>query len=613
MALEIFKLVGSIFIDNEKANDSLQKTDKKASTLATTMGNAGKVAAAGAAAIGTAVIGAGTALVGMANDAAKSADEIDKASIRMGIGTEQYQELSYAAEQCGVEMATLEGAAKKLEGTDLNFDDAISQIMALETAQERSAMAADLFGEKIAYTLSPLIEQSGEDFEGLKDRAHELGLVMTEEAVKTGVEYGDLSNDLQKSFGMLKTNLGSALFPVLNSVIKKLIEFMPKLQEIGQQIGPIASDFIEKLIPPLAELAGTLLPVLLSAIGEIIPMLADVAASIVPVLVSMFQELTPVLVQIITEVLPVAANLLNLILPIISTILQFLSPILGVVLQLLSPLLELVSAILTPILSLLNVLLAPLLTVLNAVLVPVLNIISLLLQPLTSLLSMILEPLTQLLGALIPPMLEILNKCIVPIMEKIQEAYAWAAPIATKVFDWLKGFFAFVVENLTGGVKTAFEKIGTVVKNVWAGMKNAFKDGVNFWIKAINTFIGGLNKIKVPDWLSSKVGISSVNLSTIPMLAEGGIVTGAGKAMVGEEGPEILDLPRGARVTPLNGDAVGIDYERLMEVFVAALRLVAPEFKTQLAAELDTDGLIRFLVKENRSSQYMTGKGLLEL
>ena len=41
MALEIFKLVGSIFIDNEKANDSLQKTDKKANNLANTMGNAG--------------------------------------------------------------------------------------------------------------------------------------------------------------------------------------------------------------------------------------------------------------------------------------------------------------------------------------------------------------------------------------------------------------------------------------------------------------------------------------------------------------------------------------------------------------------------------------------
>ena len=33
MALEIFKLVGSVFVDTEKADESLQKTDKKASNL----------------------------------------------------------------------------------------------------------------------------------------------------------------------------------------------------------------------------------------------------------------------------------------------------------------------------------------------------------------------------------------------------------------------------------------------------------------------------------------------------------------------------------------------------------------------------------------------------
>ena len=42
MAMEIFKLVGSIFIDTDKANDSLQKTDKKASTVGETLGKVGK-------------------------------------------------------------------------------------------------------------------------------------------------------------------------------------------------------------------------------------------------------------------------------------------------------------------------------------------------------------------------------------------------------------------------------------------------------------------------------------------------------------------------------------------------------------------------------------------
>lgn len=608
MALEIFKLVGSIFVDTDKANESLQKTDKKATSVAEGLGKAGQVAAGAAAAIGTAIIGTGTALVGMANDAAAAADEIDKASIRMNVSTDAYQELAYAAGQSGVEMATLEGAAKKLEGTDLSFDDAINQIMSLGTAEERSAMAADLFGEKIAYNLSPLIEQSGEDFDGLRNRAHELGLVMSETAVKTGVEYGDLSSDLKKSFEMLKTNLGSALFPVLNSVIKKLIEFMPTLQEMGERLGPIASDFIEKLIPPLADMSAELLPIILDAVGEIIPLLAEITDQIVPVLVDVLKTLMPIAVQIVKDVLPVVLDLIKLLTPILATILKLISPILGAVMQLLSPLLELVSVILTPILNLLNVLLEPLLTILNTILVPLINILGLVLEPLTAMLDAILEPLLGVLGDIISPLLTILNNCLVPIFDFLQKSYEWGAPIAKRTWEWLKGFFEFVISNVKGGLTRAFEGIGDTVKKVWSGMKTAFKDGINFWINAINKLIDGVNALDVPEWVTKATGISGINLPRIPALANGGIIDSPGSVLVGEAGPEILNLPRGASVSPLGA---GIDYDRLAAAIVSALREVAPELATNVNVNGNKDRIVDVMVEANRHSILTSGKGVL--
>lgn len=608
MALEIFKLVGSIFVDTDKANESLQKTDKKATSVAEGLGKAGQVAAGAAAAIGTAIIGTGTALVGMANDAAAAADEIDKASIRMNVSTDSYQELAYAAGQCGVEMSTLEGAAKKLEGTDLNFDDAINQIMSLGTAEERSAMAADLFGEKIAYNLSPLIEQSGEDFDGLRNRAHELGLVMSETAVKTGVEYGDLSSDLKKSFEMLKTNLGSALFPVLNSVIKKLIEFMPTLQEMGERLGPIASDFIEKLIPPLADMSAELLPIILDAVGEIIPLLAEITDQIVPVLVDVLKILMPIAVQIVKDVLPVVLDLIKLLTPILATILKLISPILGAVMQLLSPLLELVSVILTPILNLLNVLLEPLLTILNTILVPLINILGLVLEPLTAMLDAILEPMLGVLGDIISPLLTILNNCLVPIFDFLQKSYEWGAPIAKRTWEWLKGFFEFVISNVKGGLTRAFEGIGDTVKKVWSGMKTAFKDGINFWINAINKLIDGVNALDVPEWVTKATGISGINLPRIPALANGGIIDSPGSVLVGEAGPEILNLPRGASVSPLGA---GIDYDRLAAAIVSALREVAPELATNVNVNGNKDRIVDVMIEANRHSILTSGKGVL--
>ena len=68
--------------------------------------------------------------------------------------------------------------------------------------------------------------------------------------------------------------------------------------------------------------------------------------------------------------------------------------------------------------------------------------------------------------------------------------------------------------------------------------------------------------------------MTGVNINPIPLLAEGGDIQAAGRVIVGESGPELLDLPRGARVTPLSGSdgaAVGIDYNQLANALVSAL------------------------------------------
>lgn len=572
MALEIFKLVGSVFIDTDKANESLQKTDKSASKVAEGLSKTGKVAAGVGMAIGTAVVGAGTAIVGMANDTAQMADTIDKASIRMGIGAEEYQKLAYAAGQCGVETSTLEQAAKKLEGTDLNFDDAINQIMALETAEERSAMAADLFGEKVAYTLSPLIEQSGEDFYSLTQRAEELGLVMSEEAVKAGVEYGDLKDDLSQTFETLKTKIGTAVMPIMSKLTEKLVEFMPTIQKIMDKIGPLAAEFIDKLLPPLMNLAEDLLPQLFEAVEELLPALADIANEIIPVVVDLLSELLPVIIEVVKEVLPVAVEIIQMLTPIIKELMEFLSPILQLVLQLVSPLLQLVMQILTPILNLVTSLLGPILQLITNVLTPIFGIITAILEPLTALLGAILEPICKVLDILLQPLVSLLDMILPPLMSLVEGFFSWASPYLTVFFEFLGQAVEDMIDWFSeGGLAGTFKKFGDFFKGIWEGISNVFKTAINFIIKGINTLIEGLNKIKPPQWLTDITGITGVNINTIPLLAEGGDIQAAGKAIVGEAGPELLDLPKGARVTPLDREVGTIDYDRLANTLVTAL------------------------------------------
>ena len=102
----IFSLFGTIFIDNEKANKSIDETIKKGETAGSKVGAAFGNIAKGAAVVGTAVTtGAaalGTAAFKMATDTAAAADEVDKMSQKMGLSRTAYQEWNFVLSQSGM-------------------------------------------------------------------------------------------------------------------------------------------------------------------------------------------------------------------------------------------------------------------------------------------------------------------------------------------------------------------------------------------------------------------------------------------------------------------------------------------------------------------------------
>lgn len=498
MAIDLFKLVGSVYVDTDKANESLQKTDKKASSFASTLGQVGGTALK----IGGMVVGAATAIggaaLGVANSVSQTTDEIDKASIRMGISAESYQELAYAAGQCGVEMSTMEQAAKKLEGTDLNFDEAINQIMSLGTAEERSAMAADLFGEKVAYNLSPLIEQSSESFDGLIQRANDLGLVMSGEAVENGVAFGDMLSDVKQMASSLANSIGTALFPIVNEFMSTIIEFMPQIQ---------------------------------GYIGQLAPILADIVSAILPVLFEILEALMPVLIEIIQAILPVAVELINSLLPLITALLPLINPIAGLLLGILVPLTQMLSAILPP----------------------------------------IIDIVTQFINFLMPGIIAVINLVADVISNTLNAILNNLTPFFANIFSMFEGLITFLTGVFTGDWDKALEGITKVAKS-WVNMILSYIQAtINGAVEMVNIIIDAALKVAnlVPgvDIDTSVTRIPTVN---IPMLAKGGIIEEEGSAIVGERGAELLNLPKGASVSPLPSNE--IDYDRLTNAITNAIK-----------------------------------------
>lgn len=294
MALEIFKLVGSIMVDNTKANESLSKTDDKAKgigqRLASGIGTAAKwgagiVAAAGAGA---------AALYGVATKSAETADHIDKMSQKIGISRTAYQELDFILSQNGMSVDQLQGGMKKLVNTMQSardgsssasatfealgisvtdssgalrnqedvFYEVISVLQGMENETERNALANDIFG-KSASEMAPLLNAGAGSMEELRQKAHDLGLVLSDETVDAGVAFTDTQDQVKRALASVTTQLGAEVMPIINDFLQWVLSHMPEIQAVIK----VAFDAIH---------------VVVQAVGKVISWLAGVFEKYMP-------------------------------------------------------------------------------------------------------------------------------------------------------------------------------------------------------------------------------------------------------------------------------------------------------------------------------------------
>lgn len=125
-------------------------------------------------------------------------------------------------------------------------------------------------------------------------------------------------------------------------------------------------------------------------------------------------------------------------------------------------------------------------------------------------------------------------------------ALTLAVPLIIKHWEPIKKFFA----NLWDGIVSGFQGAVNIIVNLAKMLFNVMTTPMRTLVKLINTFISGLNKVQVPSWVPM-VGGKGINiplLPDIPMLAKGTNFFKGGAAIVGEQGPELVNLPVGSKV-----------------------------------------------------------------
>ena len=613
MALSIFSLMGSIFVDSSAAEESIQKTEKKSGKLSESLVNGIATAGKWAAGIATAAAGVATAVGGAFVAAAESTREYRNEMAKLETAFQTAGHTSEAAKATYGELnAVLGDSGQAVEAANhlaqlcdteeelQKWTDICTGVYAtfgaslpiegLTEAANETAKVGTLTGG-----LADALNWAGvneEEFQASLDKCNteqERQALITETLTGLYDEASDTykeanadiieANKAQENMNATMAEIGAIAEPVItlfkNMFAEMLMNYMPAIQQLA-----------EKLLPVLMNVVDAILPAFVSLLDLILPVAVQIVEMILPVLINLFGILLPPLMQIVEKLLPVLLTLLSPIISLLPTIFNLLNPVIDACLAVIVPLVELLEAVLPPLITIIEYISKVVLFAMQNAFQSMANVIK-----------------------------NVVNVAVTYIQNQIN--------IMKNIFN---NIIDFVRNVFTGNWRAAFENVKNIISNIFQGMVNAVKTPINAIIgvvnglassvtsifrgivssaeshinsvigvinglisgvaSGINSIIGVLNRfsIDVPDWVTKKTGItafgfnlSEVSAPQIPYLAEGGNVSEEGSAIVGERGAELIDLPQGARVTPLTENNDPIGYKAMagkMDTMIALLAAI---------------------------------------
>jgi len=277
------------------------------------------------------IVAAGAGVMGLVSKYATAGDEIAKTSTKLGVSTDALQEMDYWAGQNGISAGAMERAVGRLnqrigraaegnekyaeafeavgvslqdsEGnvrdTEDVMKDTIASLREVEDPALRSARASEIFGTKMARDLMPALEDGSLSLEEAAEKAHELGIVMDEDAVRAAEDYEDAMDDLKRSFGGVFQEIATKLIPVLVDDVLPVIQdrVIPAIRRFGERIGSLISWFMD-LSPTWQRVIGIAIA-FFAAIGPILMVVGKFITIIGP-LIAIIGKAGAVIMAIVT-------------------------------------------------------------------------------------------------------------------------------------------------------------------------------------------------------------------------------------------------------------------------------------------------------------------------
>lgn len=339
--MNVFELFATLGLDTSEFDSALSGAETAAgsfgASIAGGLATAGRIGATAVAATTAAVVAGSAAFVSGVSNVSEYANEIDKMSQKLGMTAESYQEWDFIMQHAGASITSMQTGMRTLASAvetgneafqtlglteeqlasmsqEELFGATIEALQNVEDTTQRTYLAGQLLGRG-ATELGPLLNMTAEEVEAMRQEVHDLGGVMSDEAVAAGAQYQDSLQNMQTALSGVRNNLLGEFMPAFSTVMDGLAAIFSGdeggLETVRQGVEDFAVQMNETL-PVFISLAGDILGVLGDALIANLPQIIDIGSQVIEQLAnSLISNIGPIMSSAVLLISRIGSSLIQ--------------------------------------------------------------------------------------------------------------------------------------------------------------------------------------------------------------------------------------------------------------------------------------------------------------
>lgn len=344
--MNLFNLFATLTLDNSDYEKKLDQSQKSAGSFSSKISTAFKTGVRAVAGFVTGVAAASAAIGALVVKFVDAGSEIDDNAQKLGISKESYQYWSLVLQRAGSDASNLsmmirnmttftqelsEGNADALltlQDLGIGYEDfmamnteeqlyaIVEALQGMENQTDKVQIAQEIFGTRTYQELLPLLNMEQGSLGDLREEFEGLGLVMSDDTVKSIAAVGDKLDNLGNLIKTTGLVIASGFLPEINEIIDGLTGIVTgsvPAEEAIQSISDAVTSVISKLgenIPQLVNIVGNLFIAIIEGLVNTISNPETISA-LVKVLESLIKKVIEIIPTLLTSIGNIAVAFIN--------------------------------------------------------------------------------------------------------------------------------------------------------------------------------------------------------------------------------------------------------------------------------------------------------------